>query len=126
MKMLHTQIFLVLFLFFAFPATSFSEDKARTDDMGREIIEGPVSGGFYNNVHIISDSVGIDSYSDVTVTNSVIEADICIKTPGRGATIRNNTLKCGVCVEFTGNTIVNNTLINNRCSGRMTNRSDAF
>lgn len=99
-------------------------DKPR-DEMGREIIKGPVGSGYYNNVHIISDSVGIQGYS-VMVTNSVIEAPVCIRTGGQGATVSNNVLMCSLCIEFTDRALIKNTLTNNRCSGRGTNRPDVF
>lgn len=93
------------------------------DNMGREIIRGPVGGGYYNNVHIISDSVGIEG-SSVTVTNSVIEAPVCIRTGGMGASVSGNTLSCRLCIEFTGSLLMDNTLINNSCAGQLTNRPD--
>ena len=101
-----------------------SNEKLR-DNMGREIVRGPVGSGYYNNVHIISDSVGIQGYS-VMVTNSVIEAPVCIRTGGQGATVSNNILMCNLCIEFTDNTLINNTLSNNQCSGQGTNRPDVF
>jgi hypothetical protein len=125
-----------------------SNEKPR-DNMGRELIRGPVGSGYYNNVHIISDSVGIQGYSvtatnsviealslkpidhmtrqqSVTVTNSVIEAPVCIRTGGQGATISNNILICDLCIEFTDKVLINNTLTNNQCAGRGTNRPDVF
>jgi len=101
-----------------------SNEKPR-DNMGREIVRGPVGSGYYNNVHIISDSVGIQGHS-VMVTNSVIEAPVCIRTGGQGATVSNNILMCNLCIEFTDNALINNILTNNQCSGRGTNRPDVF
>lgn len=95
------------------------------DKMGKEIIKGPVGSGYYNNVHIISDSVGIQGYS-VMVTNSVIEAPVCIRTGGQDVTVSNNILICNLCVEFTDSALINNTLDNNQCLGQGTNRPDVF
>ncbi len=95
------------------------------DNAGRRIIRGPVYGGYYARVHIISNSVGIDNDS-VSVTNSVIEAPICIRTSGIASSISDNILNCNLCVEFTGTIIMNNSLSGNKCSGKGTNRPDIF
>jgi hypothetical protein len=95
------------------------------DEDGRQIIRGPVYGGYYDNVHIISNSVGVEAAS-VTVTNSVIEAPICIRVGGVGATVTNNTLTCDRCIVFTSSVLMKNRLVSNRCSGVGTNRPDVF
>lgn len=100
-------------------------NEKQRDDMGREVIRGPVGSGYYDNVRIISDSVGIQGDS-VTVTNSVIEAPVCVRTSGLGTTLRNNILMCNLCIEFTDSVLINNTLIDNHCSGQGTNRPDVF
>ena len=99
---------------------------AETDSEGRKIINGPVFGDYYSNVHIISDSVGVYAQGSVTIRNSVIEAKTCVKSAGIGLNLQNNTLICGLCVEFTGSMLMDNTLSNNNCSGRGTNRPDQF
>ncbi|HFT8004940.1 TPA: hypothetical protein ACU9T0_005907 [Burkholderia cenocepacia] len=101
-----------------------SDGKLR-DEMGREIIRGPVSGVYFNNVHVISDSIGIRGWS-VVVTNSVIEAPVCIRTSGQSSTISNNDLKCDLGIEFTEAALIRNTLTNNRFTGRGTNRPDVL
>ncbi len=95
------------------------------DRAGLKLIRGPVYGGFYDRVHIVSNSVGVNSYT-ATVTNSVIEAPICISTSGIDSFISNNTLNCNLCIEFTGTIILNNSLTSNNCSGTGTNRPDIF
>ncbi|WP_157656004.1 hypothetical protein [Burkholderia ubonensis] len=100
-------------------------DGKQRDEMGREIIRGPVSGVYFNNVHVISDSVGIRGWS-VVVTNSVIEAPVCIRTSGQSSTISNNDLKCDLGIEFTEAALIRNTLTNNRFTGRGTNRPDVL
>lgn len=100
-------------------------NSEQRDSEGRKIILGPVGSGHYNNVRIISASVGV-SGNTVSVTNSVIEAPVCIQTYGDGVRVTNNTLLCDLCIEFTGGMLTNNTLANNRCSGRGTNRPDVF
>ena len=105
------------------PRGSFSGQSR--DEKGREIIRGPVGNGSYINVHIISDSVGIQGQS-VMVVNSIIEAPVCIRAGGQGAIVSNNSLLCNLCIEFTDRVLVNNILANNRCSGKGTNRPDVF
>ena len=95
------------------------------DSMGKKMIRGPVGAGHYDNVHIISDSVGVQGLV-VTVTNSVIEAPVCIRTGGQDAQIINNILVCNLCIEFTESVLLGNVLMDNRCSGRGTNRPDVF
>lgn len=109
----------------AFAQPSSRSNDESLDSEGRQIIRGTVGSGRYNNVHIISDTVGIEGYS-VTVTNSVIEAPVCIRTGGYGALVSNNLLLCDLCIQFTGSSLINNTLTNNRCSGQGTNRPDVM
>lgn len=95
------------------------------DSQGRRLIQGPVGPGTYFNVHIISNSVGVFG-DNVKVINSFIEAPVCIRVGGISNQISNNILKCNLCVQFTGDTLIDNTLNNNNCSGRGTNRPDVF
>lgn len=97
------------------------------DRDGRRIVRGPVPGGYYDNVRIVSSTVGvIAGRGGATITNSVIEAPVCVRAEGFGLTMRNNTLLCNLCVEFTGSVLVQNVLAQNQCSGRGTNRPDVF
>ncbi len=111
--------------------TGSGQEKATTattpsqDNKGRKIIRGPVGDGVYNNVHIISNTVGVDG-SFVSVTNSVIEAPVCIRISGQNSLVSNNDLICRLCVEFTSGALIGHTLTNNRCDGQGTNRSDVF
>lgn len=88
-------------------------------------LKGPVGNGVYINVVIESDTVGVLG-DTVTLIDSTVRAPVCVRTAGQGVTIRNNTLDCGLCVEFTSPVLIKNTLIGNRCSGRGTNRPDVF
>jgi hypothetical protein len=88
-------------------------------------LKGPVGNGVYVNVVIESSTVGVMG-DTVTLIDSTVRAPVCVRTGGQGVTIKNNTLDCGLCVEFTSPMLVGNTLIGNRCSGRGTNRPDVF
>lgn len=66
------------------------------DAQGRRIIRGTVYGpASYNNVHIIAEGYGIDG-SNVSVTNSVIEANQCVNPNGvhLNVILQNNQLQC--------------------------------
>jgi hypothetical protein len=89
------------------------------------VLKGPVGNGTYIRVVIESQTVGIMG-DQVTLIDSTVRAPVCVRTPGNGVTIKGNTLDCALCVEFTSNVIVGNTLVNNRCAGRGTNRPDIF
>jgi hypothetical protein len=99
------------------------------DNMGRKVLNGPLGPGFYTNVRIVSSTIGIDAGSDlsiVTVIDSVIEASVCIRSAGYRTVLRGNELRCGLCVEFVGSSLIGNELTNNICTGRGTNRPDVF
>jgi hypothetical protein len=95
------------------------------DAAGRKILRGPVGDGIYQDVRIVSDSVGIAGRV-IVVRTVVIEAPVCIRTPGQGVYVADSLLNCSLCIEFTDSVLINNTLMNNRCSGRGTNRPDVF
>ncbi len=101
------------------------DPNTQRDGMGRKIIRGPVGSGVYNNVHIISDSVGVQGDS-VTVTDSIIEAPVCVRTLGYNTRVINSDLRCNLCIEFTGRVLLNNVLAEIRCAGKGTNRPDVF
>lgn len=106
-------------------AVSESSAEPQIDNLGKKIIKGPVGPGTYINVHIISDSVGI--YGDNTkIINSVIEAPICISVNGLENYISQNDLRCNLCVQFRGTSLIDNTMSNNHCAGQGTNRPDVF
>lgn len=92
----------------------------------KKIIIGHVGPGFYTNVCIISNSVGVKAYGPTTITNSVIVSPICVKSNGYGLFLKNNRLKCGLGVKFYGHSLVNNSLIDNIFNGTLTNRPDVF
>lgn len=97
------------------------------DTEGREIVKGPLGVGVYRNIHIISDTVGIISYTGaISVEDSVIEAPVCIKTNGYGNTVVNTELRCGLGIEFTSGPFIENTFMNNSFSGQGTSRPDIF
>jgi hypothetical protein len=96
------------------------------DAEGRTVLRGPQHEGYYNNVHIVSDTVGIENYSGVSLTNSVIEARVCVVVGPFGNRIDGNELRCGGCVKFPMGPLRNNQVSNNRCAGQLTNRPDAF
>lgn len=122
--MFRAQTFNVVAILLA--SSFFSIAQAKQDNMGREILEGPVSGAYYTNVHIISDSVGVYARGSTTIVNSVIEARVCVQSNGIGLNMNNNVLKCGECIQFTGSMLMDNSLSNNQISGRGTNRPDIF
>jgi hypothetical protein len=95
------------------------------DASGRQILRGPVGDGIYQDVRIVSDSVGIVGRV-IVVRNVVIDAPVCVRTPGHGVFVADSVLNCGLCIEFLDSVLINNTLLNNRCSGRGTNRPDVF
>lgn len=100
--------------------------NAPKDSAGREIIRGPVSSGIYSNVHIISDSIGVNGFGPTMISDSVIEAPICVRSTGQGLSLQNNVLNCDLCVEFMPGALMNNSLISNQCAGRLSNRPDIF
>lgn len=89
------------------------------------VLKGPVGNGTYIGVVIESQTVGVMG-DQITLIDSTVRAPVCVRTPGSGVTIKGNTLDCALCVEFTSNVVVGNTLVNNRCAGRGTNRPDIF
>ena len=96
--------------------------KPQYDKAGRKIIRGPVHERYLNNVHIISDSYGVIAMDGAIITDSVIEAPICVKSSGRGLTLKRNELNCQLGVEFTGSILMDNTLMSNSYAGTLSNR----
>lgn len=99
--------------------------KAETcvDEFGKEYKIGPLPGGTYNNVHIVSDSVGIYiPYSGtVVLTNSIVEAPVGIKASGyRSVDVRYNDFNCDLAIEFTSSSS-GNRAIGNKFAGRFSN-----
>jgi hypothetical protein len=123
--MLKHAFILVSFVFSSGLVLAGSPESKEVDSNGRTIIRGPVYGGTYRNVHIISDSVGVRG-SNILLTDSVVDAPICVSTSGMGNTINRNSLNCSLCIEFTGETIMDNQVNDNRCAGRLSNRPDVF
>lgn len=93
------------------------------DAIGRQIMRGPLPSGVYSFVHIISDSVGIDGgYGPVTVTNSVIEAPICVRTSGIDIAVTNSKLLCQLCIQYTTEGMrMGNVFIDDICAGQWSN-----
>lgn len=106
--------------------TATLDTEVKRDVAGLRIVQGPVGPGFYSKVRIVSSTVGVDAYATTTIVDSVIEAPVCVRSTGQHLLVRNNVLKCGLCVEFTGGPLIDNTLSNNRCIGRGTNRPEVF
>lgn len=96
--------------------------QQKYDGAGRKIIYGPVRERYLSNVHIISDSYGVIAMDGTTITDSVIEAPICVQSSGMGLTLKRNKLNCQLGVEFTGSMLMNNTFISNSYTGRLANR----
>ncbi|EDM65627.1 MAG: hypothetical protein COA76_00400 [Moritella sp.] len=106
--------------------TTSTNANVMRDSQGLEIIIGPVGEGYYENVHIISSTVGVISSGESIIVNSVIEAPICVRATGINLTIRGSNLYCDLCVQFTGRALINNKFMNNKCEGQFTNRPDVF
>lgn len=103
-------------------ATEAGVVKPAYDNAGRQIIYGPVRERHLSNVHIISNSYGVVAMDGAVITDSVIEAPVCVQSSGLGLTLKRNDLNCQLGVEFTGSILMNNTLDSNRFSGRLSNR----
>lgn len=86
------------------------ENEAPRDANGLAIIKGPVASGIYSRVHIVSETVGVFAILPTTITNSVIEAPVCVSTFGRNLTLRGNVLDCALCIEFGDGFLANNTI----------------
>lgn len=79
-----------------------------------------------DNVHIVSNSYGVKAEMDASISNSVIEAPICVITQGLGLKLTSNHLLCDLAIKFTGTALFDNQFIDNIYSGAYTNRSDLF
>lgn len=98
-------------------AASSASNRGAVDAEGRKIIRGTVAGGYHDRVHIISSGLGVDaSTQHTTITNSVIEADVCVLVGAAGSVITNNLMKCGTCVAEASELVFNNQLIGNTCT----------
>ncbi len=98
--------------------------EPRRDADGRPIIEGPVASGVYHRVRIVSPTVGVHAVLPTTITDSVIEAPICVSSSGRGLTLRGNVLDCNLCIEFTEGLLIDIVIADNTCKGFGTSRPD--
>ena len=96
------------------------------DTQGRRIVRGPIQSSNVNNLRIVSDSVGIVSNVGVTVSNSVIEAPVCMSVPSVGNLVTNNVLNCDLGIEFGPGPLLNNRLFNNQYRGQLSNRPNRF
>ena len=88
------------------------------DDYGREIIKGPLGPGFYNRVHIVSDTVGVVASNATRIINSAIEAPVCIQSSGINLTVENTDLICGTCLQYTNSVRIGVQFSSVRCAGR--------
>lgn len=98
--------------------------EPRRDADGRPIIEGPVASGVYHRVRIVSPTVGVHAVLPTTITDSVIEAPVCVSSSGRGLTLRGNLLDCNLCIEFTEGLLIDIVIADNTCKGFGTSRPD--
>lgn len=114
--------FFIIFSLIYFPIAVIAEQGSQ----GKRMINGPVFGGYYENVHIRSNSVGVYASSDTVIVNSIIEAPVCIQSNGKNLTAQGNDLYCELCIEFTERNLINNRLMSNSCAGQGTNRPDVF
>jgi hypothetical protein len=99
---------------------------AQVDPQGRTILRGPVlADRDLIGVHIVSDSIGAihQGMLPIRIENSVIEAQICVRTPGHiGLHLVNNTLDCALGVQFGDGALMDNVFLDNRIRGQMSNR----
>lgn len=93
------------------------------DEQGRKIIKGPVGADFYTNVHIISQNVGVIAYGPTSISNSMIEAPVCVQTSGQWLTLNNNELLCDLCIEYLHGPVIENSIVNNTCAGKFSNQN---
>jgi hypothetical protein len=107
-------------------AAQAQEENTPRDDDERILVHGPVGSGVYSRVHIVSKSVGVYAILPTTIVDSVIEAPVCVSTSGQNLTLRGNVLNCALCVEFTEGFLGNNTISENTCTGRGSNRPDVL
>lgn len=121
------KIFILLNMTCIGVAIAATPSKAKYDSEGRKYIYGTVSAGDYDNVHIVAKKYGVKANSRTTITNSTIDAQTCVITPGNvGLILRNNIMNCDTGVEFTGNNISYNEFEYNKVSGNLTNRPDVI
>ena len=105
--------------------TSSKSKLPEFDSDGRRYMQGPVPSGLLERVHIFSKTIGVVG-DGTRLFDSVIDAPICISMPGNLNVISGNFLNCGLCVDFTHPVVTDTQLINNTCTGRLTNRPDIF
>lgn len=120
---------LLLFYLTAVLANAADQPLPERDAQGRRVIVGPIRLGFgehLSNVHILSNGYGIKAEMNAWLSNSVIEAPICVTTKGLGLKLTSNDFYCDLAIEFTGTALMDNQFIDNRYSGQYTNRPDAF
>lgn len=97
--------------------------KSSYDKQGRKILNGPLPAGKYNSVHIISNSYGIIADAKTEITNSYIEAPVCVQANGySGLYIERTFLNCDLSVEYTSALITGNVFLDNEYTGRFSNR----
>lgn len=100
-----------------------SASDVERDSDGRQILRGTQVTGSFDNVRIIADDVGIyHSFNMLWVSNSVIEAPVCIETVGSNLKLSNNTFICDLCIKLTSGVNMLNEIYNNECSGQFSNR----
>jgi hypothetical protein len=94
------------------------------DEQGRRIIRGPISHqGTLENVHIVSDSVGVIHESGtLEIRNSVISAPVCVQANGMTPlSLFNNELNCNLCIQYTGGIRMGQISVSNVCTGYWSN-----
>ena len=120
-------IAVVLSFFAVFSVFSAVAAGSERDADGRVILRGTQYGSSYFNVHIIADGIGVVNQSgNLMISNSVVEARVCVLSNGIGLVLRNNILKCGVCVEYSSGLIIGNEIVGNVCHGQMIKESSGF
>ena len=88
----------------------------------KKILKGPLYSGFYTDVLIISNNVGVVANRPITITNSIIIAPTCVSSDGFGLDIIDSRLLCDLCIEFDNpNSISGVSLEGNYCSGHLSN-----
>ncbi len=119
-----------VFLSMAATATSAQDSELPAhDNKGRLMMVGPVhlqEGQRLSNVHIVSRGYGVIAEPGARVSDSVIEATICVRPEGIGIALMGNVLYCQLAVEFTGSVLLGNVFLDNRYSGIFSNRPADF
>jgi len=96
---------------------------------GIKTIFGPINatGLHLDNVRIVAyDTAAVYSDGGTTITNSTIEAPVCIQSAGINLHLDRDLLKCHLGVRFTTRYLINNSITNCSYSEQLSNKPDTF